>query len=53
MAEWLRRKVLRLEVLGSSSGSFFQAFFAHVYSTVTVLLEYLDPTIHTYFVFAL
>jgi len=42
---------LSLDVPGLSScqhfSAFFDTFFIHI---VTILLKYLDPTIHTYFV---
>ena len=56
VAEWLRRKVLSLEVPGFNSVGFFSSiFFAQFLPllAVTVLLDYLDPAIRTYFVFVL
>ena len=47
VAEWSRHKA---EVPGLSC-FFFPQHFLHIFftPTVTVLLEYLDPVIHTYF----
>jgi len=56
VAEWLRHKVLSLEIAGLNSSysvAFFQHFLHNFTPVVTILLEYLYPTIHTYFVFLL
>ena len=46
MVQWLGMQVLGMEVPGSNSGKFFFDIFAHLfYSTVTALLQYLDPVI--------
>ena len=49
VAEWLRSKILSLEVPGLNS-RYAQRFFPHFYPTVTVLLEYLDtPTLFLFY----
>ena len=50
MVQWLRVKVLGMEVVGSNSGHdklIFLTFFMHLFCCppVTALLEYLDPAI--------
>ena len=50
MVQWLRTQVLGMEVPGSNSGKvcFFDIFctpFLPLYTLVTALLEYLNPTI--------
>ena len=46
MVQWLRMKVLGMEVPGSNSGKvFFRHFCTPFYPVVTILLEYLNPLI--------
>ena len=54
-AQWLRIWVFSMEVSGSNTGKFLDIdYFTHIfYPTVTVLLEYFDPVIHSSLVFAL
>ena len=47
VAQWLNIWVFTMEVPGSNSGNFFSTFSCIFYPTVTVLLEYLDPTIYS------
>ena len=48
--QWLRIWMFSMEVAGSNTGRIFNLF---IYFAVTVLLEYLNPTIYNCLVFAL
>ena len=53
-AHWLRIWVFSMEIPSSNASSLlFDIFHAPFYPTVTVLLEYFDPTIYNCLVFAL
>ena len=49
----LRNWMFTMEVPGSSTGKFSDIFHAPFYSSVTVLLEYVDPVIYSWLGFAL